>query len=75
VKTNGVLLKNHQIHDIVAQILPSYVTVIMVCGRHGHCLWPSKRPSVVCGRQCRTPPINVHCMDAHSHKPLWPGGA
>jgi len=33
-KTNGVLLRNRQIHDIVGQISPSYVF-----GCHG--LWPS----------------------------------
>ena len=33
-KTNGVLLRNRQIHNIVGQISPSYVF-----GRHG--LWPS----------------------------------
>jgi len=33
-KTNGVLLRNRRIHDIVGQISPSYVF-----GRHG--LWPS----------------------------------
>ena len=32
-KTNGILLRNHQIHDIVGQISPSYL-VVMVCGRH-----------------------------------------
>jgi len=34
-KTNGVLLRNHQIHDIVVQIFPSLV--VIVCGGHGHC--------------------------------------
>ena len=33
-KTNGVLLRNRQIHDLVGQMSPSYVF-----GRHG--LWPS----------------------------------
>jgi len=34
LKTNSVLLRNRQIHDIIGQISPSYVS-----GRHG--LWPS----------------------------------
>jgi len=33
-KTDGILLKNRHIHDIVGHISPSYVF-----GRHG--LWPS----------------------------------
>jgi len=50
LKTNGILLRNHQIHDIVGQISPSYVF-----GRHG--LWPSLFVAVmviVCGRHCGT---------------------
>jgi len=34
-KTNGILLRNRQIHDIIGQISPSYVF-----GCHG--LWPSQ---------------------------------
>jgi len=48
-KTNGVLLRNRQIHDIVAQISPSYVfgRGCHGCGRHG--LWPSlSNPLQIC---------------------------
>jgi len=56
-KTNGILLKNHQIHDIVGQISPSlwssWFVAVMVCGHHGcgrHGLWPSWFVAVmVCG--------------------------
>ena len=50
-KLNSVLLRNHQIHDIVEQISPSYVF-----GCHG--LWPSWSlfvAAMVCVRHCRTP--------------------
>ena len=73
VKTNGVLLRNHQIHGEFTVILPSekglwpslslfVAVIVIVCGHHGHCLWPSWSLFVaimviVCGHHC-------HC--------LWP---
>jgi len=40
VKTNSILLRNCQIHDIIGQISPSYV---FGC----HCLWPSWLMAVI----------------------------
>ena len=55
-KTNGVLLRNCQIHSEF-RVLPSSENMsvaVMVCGRHG--LWPSWFVAImVCGRHCRTP--------------------
>ena len=44
-KTNGVLLTNGHIHDVVGQISPSYVLVVMVV----------VHMVIVCGCHCRTP--------------------
>ena len=66
VKSNGVLSRNCQIHGEFTVIpfsknmFVAIMVVIMVCGRHGHCLWPSWLVAVmvvavmVCGHHCRT---------------------
>ena len=58
-KTNGVLLRNRQIHDIVGHILPGCV----FC--HGHGLWPSWSLFVavmVCGHHGLWPSLSNPCI-------------
>jgi len=63
-KTNGVLLRNRQIHDIVRQISQSYV---FGC----HSLWPSLSNPVHCTAR-KVLPILLISQPAEGRRLSWP---